>query len=325
MTKRKPSCCPYCGTVLVTKSFEERERRFCPTYQEYIFQNPVPVARVIILDGDSALFVRRAQLLYQGAWTISGGVLEVNESAALGATRELQEETLVRASAEDLEPIYTDLNVDDPNDGSILTICFAVESDRTTGTPQIGDEGETDGGIEPTEESVETSLEVFGADVDHRERDSRIDRPEASTFGVDDRPEVTSTAAGEQGALFADTDADQRTLTGERAADRCLSSPPTHRTTSLPRAPTARPRRPPTSDEQRRRAPMTDERDDARCGTRDCGGVATHTATMRFRGRRPARPRQYPCATNAPPIASSADFDSGLAALVEPAMESVSS
>lgn len=140
MTKRKPSYCPYCGTVLVTRVFEERERRFCPTCQEIIFQNPVPVARVVVLDGDSALFVKRSQPPYRGAWTIPGGVLEVDESAALGATRELQEEALVCASAEDLELIYTDLNVDDPDDGSILTICFAVERDRTAGTPHIGDE-----------------------------------------------------------------------------------------------------------------------------------------------------------------------------------------
>lgn len=126
--------------MLFTISFEERERRFCPTCQEFIFQNPVPVARVVVLHGDSALFVKRAQPPYQGAWTIPGGVLEVDESAALGATRELQEETFVRTSAEDVELIYTDLNVDDPDDGSILTICFAVERDRTTGTPQIGDE-----------------------------------------------------------------------------------------------------------------------------------------------------------------------------------------
>ena len=79
-----------------------------------------------------------------------------------------------------------------------------------------------DGSIEPAEESVETSLEAFGADVDHRERDSRIAQPEASSFGVDDRKTVTRGDGGEQRALFADTDDDQRTLTGERAASQCL-------------------------------------------------------------------------------------------------------
>jgi hypothetical protein len=85
----------------------------------------------------------------------------------------------------------------------------------------VGEDGDTDG-IEPSEESVETSLEAFGADVDHRERDTRIDQPEASTFGVDDRKTVTRTDGGEQRALFADTDDDQQTLTGERAASQCL-------------------------------------------------------------------------------------------------------
>jgi hypothetical protein len=86
----------------------------------------------------------------------------------------------------------------------------------------VGDDGETDGAIEPAEESVETSLETWGADVDHRERDTRIDQPEASSFGVDDRASVTRGDGGEQHALFADTDDDQQTLTGERAASQCL-------------------------------------------------------------------------------------------------------
>jgi hypothetical protein len=85
----------------------------------------------------------------------------------------------------------------------------------------VGEDGDTDG-IEPSEESVETSLEAFGASVDHRERDTRIAQPEASSFGVDDRKTVTRGDGGEQRALFADTDDDQQTLTGERAASQCL-------------------------------------------------------------------------------------------------------
>ena len=98
-------------------------------------------------------------------------------------------------------------------------------SDTPTVTQQYSftvDEGGDTDGIEPTEESVETSLEAFGADVDHRERDTRIDQPEATSFGVDDRKTVTRTDGGEQRALFADTTDDQQTLTGERAASQCL-------------------------------------------------------------------------------------------------------
>ena len=79
-----------------------------------------------------------------------------------------------------------------------------------------------DGQLEVTETSVETSLEDFGADVDHRDRDSRLDRPESSEFGVDDRPEVEQPSEGEQSSLFADTAEDQQTLAGDDTAARCL-------------------------------------------------------------------------------------------------------
>jgi hypothetical protein len=75
-----------------------------------------------------------------------------------------------------------------------------------------------DGPLELAETSVATSLEDFGANVDHRDRDSRLDRPEASEFGVDDRPEVAQSSTGDQSTFFADTDAGQQTLTGDEAA-----------------------------------------------------------------------------------------------------------
>jgi hypothetical protein len=78
------------------------------------------------------------------------------------------------------------------------------------------------GNLETESVAVETSLDDFGADVDHRERESRLDRPEASEFGVDDRPEVTQADAGEQEALFVDANDAQRTLSGEQATGQCL-------------------------------------------------------------------------------------------------------
>lgn len=79
-----------------------------------------------------------------------------------------------------------------------------------------------DGQLELTETSVETSLEDLGADIDHRDRDSRLDRPTASDFGVDDRPEIAQSSTGDQSTLFADTDTDQQTLVGDEVAMQCL-------------------------------------------------------------------------------------------------------
>jgi len=90
-----------------------------------------------------------------------------------------------------------------------------IEIQRQTA---FGDNGQ----LEVTETSVETSLEDFGADVDHRDWDSRLDQPKASEFGVDDRPAVEQSTEGAQSTLFADTDEDQQTLNGEDAAARCL-------------------------------------------------------------------------------------------------------
>jgi len=79
-----------------------------------------------------------------------------------------------------------------------------------------------DGEIEPEEGPVGTSLEDFGAAVDHRERTARIDEPSATEFGVDDRPEVTKADGSEQSGLFTNADEEQRTLDGEQAAGRSL-------------------------------------------------------------------------------------------------------
>ena len=72
-----------------------------------------------------------------------------------------------------------------------------------------------DGRLEVTESSVETSLEDLGADVDQCERDSRIDRSEATEFGVDDRPEVTRSSESDQSNLFVEMAEDQQTLTDD--------------------------------------------------------------------------------------------------------------
>ena len=78
------------------------------------------------------------------------------------------------------------------------------------------------GKIESEEGPVGTSLEDFGADVDHRECDSQVEQASASEFGIDDRPEVRRAESGEQAGLFTSAAEEQRTLDGEQAAGRSL-------------------------------------------------------------------------------------------------------
>lgn len=78
------------------------------------------------------------------------------------------------------------------------------------------------GELEPAEDAISTTLDQFDVNVDKRERETRLDRPEATGLMCDDRPEVTRSGGGEQANLFVDAEEDQQTLTGGEAANQSL-------------------------------------------------------------------------------------------------------
>ncbi|QLH82160.1 hypothetical protein [Halosimplex pelagicum] len=102
------------------------------------------------------------------------------------------------------------------------------DSDSVTGTEafditaqtqmQFGESGE----LEPKNDAVEVTLDEFDVDIDQREKETQIDRPEATGLMADDRPELDTRDGGEQANLFADAEEEQQTLTGESAQNQCL-------------------------------------------------------------------------------------------------------
>lgn len=94
------------------------------------------------------------------------------------------------------------------------------DDDQLTSTVHHQARFTDDGEVSTNGEVTATSLGDFGADIDSHERETRIDQPEASDFGVDDRPEVTRKNGSDQSTLFADVDEDQQTLTGEQASQQ---------------------------------------------------------------------------------------------------------
>jgi hypothetical protein len=82
----------------------------------------------------------------------------------------------------------------------------------------FGDDGE----IEPDGDAVETSLEAFGAEVDHSEGSGQVAKPSATRFGIDDRAQTSQRTESDQRSLFADVESGQQTLGGDDAATRCL-------------------------------------------------------------------------------------------------------
>src|SRR5438067_11588739 len=62
-------------------------------------ERPIVGVLAVVLRGDRALVVRRANPPMPGRWGFPGGVLELGETVAEGAMRELFEETGVTAEA----------------------------------------------------------------------------------------------------------------------------------------------------------------------------------------------------------------------------------
>jgi 8-oxo-dGTP diphosphatase len=62
-------------------------------------ERPIVGVLAIVMRGDRVLVVRRANPPMPGRWGFPGGVLELGETVAQGAMRELLEETGVRAEA----------------------------------------------------------------------------------------------------------------------------------------------------------------------------------------------------------------------------------
>jgi len=60
---------------------------------------PIVAVLAVVLRGEKALIVQRAQQPNAGRWGFPGGVLELGETVAEGAMRELREETGIAAEA----------------------------------------------------------------------------------------------------------------------------------------------------------------------------------------------------------------------------------
>jgi len=62
-------------------------------------ERPIVGVLAVVMRGDRALVVRRRNLPMPGRWGFLGGVLELGETVAQGAMRELEEATGVKAEA----------------------------------------------------------------------------------------------------------------------------------------------------------------------------------------------------------------------------------
>lgn len=134
-----PTYCPDCGTRLVERRVEGRDRRYCSFCDRPVYRNPKPCAGVVVVRGEEVLLIRRTAPPNAGTWSLPAGYLEHDEPPATGAVRELREETGLRVEAGAVDLLGTRL-VDRGDGTHVVVLVYATERGRTGGDPVAGDD-----------------------------------------------------------------------------------------------------------------------------------------------------------------------------------------
>jgi 8-oxo-dGTP diphosphatase len=129
--------CHFCGAPLVRRESEGRARLFCEAEGRFIYENPIPAATGIVTDdAGRILLVRRNREPGRNRWALPGGFIEMRESPADAARREIEEECGIVAH----EPSLVDIIYQESSfyGTSILIIGYSFAG--FSGTPRPGDD-----------------------------------------------------------------------------------------------------------------------------------------------------------------------------------------
>lgn len=101
---------------------------------------PVPAVGAVVVRGGAVLLVRRARAPSRGVWAVPGGRVELGETLAEAAEREVREETGVRVRAG--EPVWSFDSVVRDSQGRIAFHYVIVDllADYVAGEPRARDD-----------------------------------------------------------------------------------------------------------------------------------------------------------------------------------------
>ncbi|MDE3076902.1 MAG: NUDIX hydrolase [Chloroflexota bacterium] len=137
--------CPQCGTSLVTRFVEHRDRRICPRCDIIHYRNPVPSTTCLIPTERGIVLVRRRYDPGMGGWAFPGGFIDAEETVAEAAVREVKEETNLDVGLAGILGVYSYV---DPHKSGLVVI---FQADLLGGAAQPGDDA-TDVAFFPPEE-----------------------------------------------------------------------------------------------------------------------------------------------------------------------------
>lgn len=133
---KKRIFCNFCGGELGTDNLDGKERQVCYGCERVYYENPLPVASVIIANHErEILLVRRAKEPFINMWCCPIGFAETGESIEGAALRELKEESGVEGRIVQLIDVGSHTN---PFYGELLIVTF--EAEKTGGKERAGDD-----------------------------------------------------------------------------------------------------------------------------------------------------------------------------------------
>ncbi len=127
--------CPWCGSSLVSRLLDGRDRLRCPDCEYIWYKNPLPAAGAIICRDNKILMVKRKYPPSVGDWCLPAGFIEYDESPVECCRREILEETGLKIKIDKLFWNYK--AGDDPRSMVVLIIYLA---DIIGGSPEPGDD-----------------------------------------------------------------------------------------------------------------------------------------------------------------------------------------
>jgi ADP-ribose pyrophosphatase YjhB (NUDIX family) len=133
---KKKIYCNFCGNELGVNILDEKERQVCGNCREVYYENPLPVASVILPNRDrGTLCVKRAKEPFKDMWCLPIGFAETGESIEDAALRELKEETGITGKIVRLVDVCSHTN---PLYGELLVVTF--EAEKVSGIETAGDD-----------------------------------------------------------------------------------------------------------------------------------------------------------------------------------------